>query len=156
MSFLRNLKRRLAPPTLTDPDFGPLRFMYIPNAPERSYWEADSWLFAPTGTPVGIGILGSEAGPLPAARDFYLRLPGRFAAIVERVKPALDRVSREWLGRPLAADLWTDFKLAGFDVDDPQNEPVQWSVSFETTGERWLGIMVPFVGDRPGEPVVDT
>lgn len=40
MSFLDNLKRRLSPTRLEDPDFGPLRFMYISNAPQRSYWEA--------------------------------------------------------------------------------------------------------------------
>jgi hypothetical protein len=31
-----------------------------------------------------------------------------------------------------------------------------WDVGFETTGEKWLGITIPFVGDRPQDPVVDT
>ena len=97
MSLFQSLKLRLSPPKLTDPEFGPLRFMYIANAPERSYWEAESWLFGPTQTLVGVGLLGSETGPLPEARAFYLGLPGRFAGILDSVKPLLDRVTREWL-----------------------------------------------------------
>lgn len=51
--------------------------MYIRNAPERSYWEGEDWLFSPTGTKVGLDLLGDESGPLPECRDFYLALPGR-------------------------------------------------------------------------------
>jgi hypothetical protein len=156
VSLFQSLKLRLSPPKLTDPEFGPLRFMYIANAPERSYWEAESWLFGPTQTLVGVGLLGSETGPLPEARAFYLGLPGRFAGILDSVKPLLDRVTREWLDRPLAADCWSDVKLSGFDVDDPRIQPLNWSISFETIGDKWLGIMIPFVGEQPGEPVVDT
>jgi len=34
--------------------------------------------------------------------------------------------------------------------------PITWDVMFETTGEKWLAITVPFVGDSPQDPVVDT
>jgi len=33
MGFLRNLKLRFRPPRITDPDFGSLDFVFIPNAP---------------------------------------------------------------------------------------------------------------------------
>jgi len=156
MGFWENLKRRLSPPKMLDPDFGPLVFMYIPNAPDRSYWEADDWLFGPTQTRIGVALPGPTAGPLQEGREFYLRLPERFDGIMERVRPELDRVAREWLGRPLASDLWADFKLAGFDLEDPNAKPVEWTVSFEATGDTWLGVVIPFVDDDVRPAVVDT
>jgi hypothetical protein len=54
MGLLHNLKLRLFPPRLVDPDFGDLLFMFIPNAPQRSYWERE-WTFPNTGTVVSIG-----------------------------------------------------------------------------------------------------
>jgi hypothetical protein len=47
-------------------------------------------------------------------------------------------------------------KLAGFDVEDPKARPLERDISFETTGEKWLGIVIPFRGDTPQEAVVDT
>ena len=47
-------------------------------------------------------------------------------------------------------------KLSGFSVENPQAYPVAWDISFETTGDKWLGITIPFVGDEPREAVVDT
>jgi hypothetical protein len=68
----------------------------------------------------------------------------------------VDRVFREWIGRPLSPYLWQDVKLAGFGVENPGAVPITWDVGLETTGEKWLGITVVFVGDRPQEPIVDT
>jgi len=31
-----------------------------------------------------------------------------------------------------------------------------WDVIFETIGSKWLAPTVPFVGDQPKDPVVDT
>jgi hypothetical protein len=140
---------------MNDEDFGPLVFMYIPRAPERSYWEAE-WRFPPTGTKVAIGLRGSPGGPYPQARAFYLALPAQFDLIVERARPILNEVFQEWVQRPLNTDLWADLKLAGFAVDDPSVNPPTWDVSFETTGEKWLGITIPFHGDAPQDPIVDT
>jgi hypothetical protein len=156
MGFWENLKRRLSPPRMLDPDFGPLLFMYIPNAPERSYWEADDWLFRPTQTRIGIALPGPKEGPLQEGRQFYLQLVDRFDNIMEHVRPELDRVAREWLGRPLATDLWADFKLAGFDVEEPSANLVEWTVSFEATGETWLGVTIPFLDNDVRPAVVDT
>ena len=43
-----------------------------------------------------------------------------------------------------------------FGVEDPAATPREWDISFETTGSKWLGITIPFVGDKPQDPVVDT
>ena len=155
MQFLHNLKLRFSPPKLHDPDFGELTFMYVPNAPERSYWEAE-WLFPPTGTNVSIGLLGPDSGPLPEARSFYLSLPDRFSSILDLARPALDEVFRDWYNRPLSSDLWRDMKLAGFGLEDPLARPLEWDISFETTGDRWLGIIVPFEDETPQTAIVDT
>ena len=155
MSLLHNLKLRISPLRLQDADFGELLFMYIPNAPERSYWEAQ-WRFPPTDTTVGIDLLGPESGPVPEARSFYHALPARFASLLKAARPELDRVFRDWYDRPVADDLWSDVKLAGFGLEDPRARPVSWQMYFEATGKKWLGIVIPFEDDTPGTAVVDT
>ena len=156
MTFLHNLKLRFSPPRLQDPDFGELIYMYIPNAPERSYWEGEHWLFPPTGTEVGLSLLGGESGPLPESRPFYLAFPARFPQLLDLASPGLDQVFRDWYDRPISADIWQDVKLTGFWLDDPRTRPVHWDMCFEATGKKWLGIAIPFQGDTPGTPVVDT
>jgi hypothetical protein len=155
MGLLSSLRLRFSPPRITDPDFGGLLFMYIPNAPERSYWEGE-WLFPKTRSTISIGLPGGENGPLPEARQFYLDLPDRFEVVLAAVRPKLAEVFRRWLDQELPEDIFTVVKLAGFDVEDPKARPLEWDISFETTGERWLGIVIPFQGDVPQEPVVDT
>ena len=155
MSLLHELKLRFAPPRLHDAEFGELVFMYIPNAPERSYWEG-KWRFPPTDTIVEIDLLGPESGPSPEARGFYSALPGRFASLLRAAAPELDRVFRGWYDRPIADDLWSDVKLAGFGVENPRGRPVSWQMYFEATGKKWLGIVIPFEDDTPGTAVVDT
>ena len=88
--------------------------------------------------------------------EFYLELSTQFDHVVKQVWPALDRVFREWIGRPLDTDLWKDVRLSGFGVEPLNSVPITWDVMFETTGEKWLAITVPFVGDSPQDPVVDT
>lgn len=155
MGILHKLKMRFSPPRITDSDFGSLLFMYVPNAPERSYWECE-WTFPKTGTVISIGLPGGESGPVPEARQFYLSLPGRFEQIVAATRPKLEHVFETWLQQELPQDIFAVVKLAGFDVEDPKAQRLHWDISFETTGEKWLGIIIPFEGDTPQEPVVDT
>ena len=155
MGILRNIRLRFSPPRLQDPEFGPMRFMFIPHAPARSYWEAE-WRFPPTNTDISIGVGGDENGPRADARAFYLALPAQFEQLMARVRPALDKVFQQWYSRPMANDLWQDVKLAGFGVDDLDAKPPKWDVSFEAIGEKWLGITVPIDGDRVLDAVVDT
>jgi hypothetical protein len=147
--------KRFQPLSTEDPVFGRLTYMHIKQDPSKSYWEAE-YVFPPTGTVVSAGLQGNEDGPVPEARDFYLRMQERFEGIMETVMPILDQVFQEWLGRPLSADPWADIEFAGFDVDDPTEHPCKWGVMFETTGEKWLGITVPFVGEEVQPAVVDT
>jgi hypothetical protein len=153
--MLKSLRLQFRPPKLQDPDFGSLRFMYIPNHPERSYWEAE-WTFPPTGTPVSIALDGDKSGPRPETRLWHLGLPSRFALILQLARPELARVFKSWLGQGLPKNIFSVVKLSGFGVENPQAHPVRWDISFETTGEKWLGITIPFVGDEPQEAVVDT
>lgn len=155
MGVFHNLKLRLSPPRITDPDFGSLVFMFVPNAPERSYWECE-WLFPKTGTLVSIGLDGGESGPVPEARQFYLRLPDKFEQILAAARPRLEEVFKTWLVQDLPQDIFTAVKLAGLGVDDPKSDPVRWDMSFETTGEKWLGIRIPFEGNAPQKAIVDT
>ncbi len=155
MNLFRSLKLQFRPPKIVDSDFGQLTFMYISNHPERSYWEAE-WIFSPTGTLVSIGLGGDESGPRSDARQWYLGLPARFERIVQLAKPELAKVFKSWLEQDLPEDVFTAVKLSGFGVEDPRAKPVAWDISFETTGEKWIGITIPFVGDDPKEAVVDT
>lgn len=155
MNIFRSLKLQFRPPKIQDPDFGQLTFMYISNHPERSYWEAE-WIFPPTGTPVSIGLDGDESGPIAEVRQWHLELPSRFPRILELARPELARVFTSWLNTDLPEDIFSVVKLSGFGVEDPRAQPVEWDVSFETSGDKWLGITIPFVGEEPREAVVDT
>ncbi|OLE87724.1 MAG: hypothetical protein AUG08_11075 [Acidobacteria bacterium 13_1_20CM_2_55_15] len=155
MGLLKELRLRFRPPRMEDPDFGVLLYMHIPHAPANSYWEGE-WLFPATRTKVAIALPGGLDGPDIKARAFYLELSTQFDHVVKQVWPALDRVFREWIGRPLDTDLWKDVRLSGFGVEPLNIVPITWDVMFETTGEKWLAITVPFVGDSPQDPVVDT
>lgn len=155
MGILHNLKLRFSPPRITDLDFGSLLFMFIPNAPERSYWECE-WKFPKTGTEISIALPGGESGPLPEARQFYLSLPGRFEQILAAARPQLQEVFRTWLLQDLPQDIFTVVKLSGFGLQDAKAQPVHWDISFETTGNKWFGIIIPFVGDTAQKATVDT
>ncbi len=155
MGIFHNLKLRFSPPRIADPDFGSLLFMFIPNAPERSYWECE-WKFPETGTEISIGLPGDESGPLPEARQFYLSLPARLEQILAAARPQLQAVFRSWLQQDLPQDIFTVVKLAGFGLENAKAQPVHWDILFETTGATWLGIVIPFIGDTPQDAVVDT
>ena len=155
MRLAERLKLRFKPPRLEDPDFGSLVFIYVPNAPEDSYWEAE-WEFPPTGYEISIALPGDPSGPSPESREFYLSRAAEFEQTMNLVRPRLDAVFRDSLGRPLARDPWDDVKLAGIHFEDLEAELVSWDVSFETLGERWLGITIPIVGGVAEEAEVDT
>ena len=155
MGIVDKLKDWFLPPRLSDPDFGDLLFMYIRPAPEKSYWECE-WEFPNTESTISIGLLGGEEGPLPEAREFFLGLPPRFDDILIKARPSLEKVFSEWLEMDLPEDLFSELKLAGFGLEDPRADKVRWDISFETTGEKWLGIIVPFEGDSALDAVVDT
>jgi hypothetical protein len=155
MSFLHNMKLWLSPPKIVDPVFGRLVFMHMEKRPERSYWEGE-WAMPGAKCPVEISLPGGENGPSEDSRRFYLGLPDRIEQILDRCRPPLSRVFREWLDTDLPSDMFSALKLTGFDVDDPQKRPLQWSVWFETTGDKWLGITIPFDGEIAGDAEVDT
>lgn len=155
MNLLQRILAPFKPLALEDPEFGTLLFMHIPRNPAKSYWECE-WLFPPTNTRISIALPGSAEGPAASSRAFYLGLTDDFARILNLARPKLDHAIREWLDRPLSADLWKDVRLSGFGVENPSASPREWDISFETTGSKWLGIMIPFVGDEPQDPVIDT
>jgi len=154
MSFLRGLKLWLFPLKMTDPDFGKLVYMHISKWPERYYWECE-WKFPATGTQVVITLQGNEAGPSPESRRFYLALPGRLHEILAASRPSLEKVYKNELGEPTPKDIFSAFQLTGFGIQDPNRQPVLWDVSFELTGDKYLGISIPFTGDSAMEPEVD-
>jgi hypothetical protein len=154
-NWLQGLKLRVSPPRMSDPDFGSLLFMYIPNAPERSYWECE-WPFPPTGTVISISLPGTLEGPDPLARQFYLALPGRFERVVAACREPLREVWSSWFASELPEDLFSAVKLAGFGLEDARARPLRWDVGFETIGDKWLGITVPFVDDVAQAAAVDT
>lgn len=129
--------------------------MFIAKAPHRSYWEG-AWKFPKTGSSVSISLRGDEHGPTPESRHFYLGLPERLDQILDAARPKLQQVFVEWLHRELPDDIFDALNLAGFDVEDPNGEPLRWDIRFETKGEKWLGITVPFVADEAQDAVVDT
>src|SRR5688500_16877618 len=106
MGFIKSLRLWLSPPRLTDPEFGPLLFMHIDKAPQKSYWECE-WQFPVTGTTVSIGIPGDENGPDPKAREFFLELPARFESIIAACRPRLEEVYSHWFQCDLPHDIFS-------------------------------------------------
>jgi len=155
MGFLDNMKLWLSPPKIVDPVFGKLVFMHNEKDPERSYWEGE-WNIPESNHSVGISLRGGEQGPREDSRSFYLSLPARIEQVIERCRPPLAKVFRDWLSRGLPDDIFSELKLAGFSVYDPNGHPLRWSVEFETTGEKWLGIAIPFINDAAKDAQVDT
>jgi hypothetical protein len=155
MSILQFLKKRFSPQRITDPDFGSLLYMHIPNAPERSYWECE-WNFPRTGTNISISLPGDEDGPWPESREFYFEAVERFDQILAAVRPKLDEVFIDWLQQELPEYIFSVVRLAGFDLQEPREQPVKWEISFETTGKKWLCISIPFEGEMAGNATVDT
>jgi hypothetical protein len=155
MSWFKSIKLLFSPLRLVDAEFGDLLFMYIRNAPKESYWEC-TWKFPATGTTVFIGIPGDEAGPYQIAREFFLALPERFESIITACRPRLQEVFSHWFQTDLPADIFSVLKLTAFGVEVAKKTPLEWDVSFETTGPMWLSITVPFVGETPQEACVDT
>jgi hypothetical protein len=129
--------------------------MHVQKHPVRSYWECE-WTFPPTGTVVSVTLHGGESGPDDDARQFYLSLPARFDSILSVCRPKLEQVFRDWRDGQVPEDVFTAVELTGFGLEDPQEKPLRWDVGFETTDDDWLAITIPFVGDTPQEPLVDT
>lgn len=71
-------------------------------------------------------------------------------------RPILTKVLSDWLEDRLPNDPHTVVKVTGFNVSDPLSDPVAWEISFETVGERWLAVTVPFIGSIAEEAIVDT
>jgi hypothetical protein len=155
MGLVRNLKLRFLPPSVVDPDFGRLLYQFIPEAPAASYWEAE-WNFPSTGTSVLIDMPGGEDGPLAEGRRFYLDLPDRFDRVLAAARPRLEAFFREWLGRDLPQDLFTELELISFGLENPTVEPVEWQITFATKADKNLDVTIPFLGDEAQEAVVDT
>ncbi len=131
--------------------------MFISRNPEASYWESE-WNFPKTGTCVSIALPGDESGPFPESREFYFALPAKFDEIMNKARPKVaavfrDPVLREWFN---SEDFSSELKLTGFGLEDARATPIKWDVSFETMGDKWLGITIPFVGDIPQDAIVDT
>lgn len=155
MGFLRSLKLQFFPLRKDDPEFGRLLFMYISNHPERSYWECE-WKFPPTGTIISISLPGDESGPYSQSRAFYKEIVPKFQTILELVRPQLNIAFKEWLDKEIPKDIFSELKLSGLGLDDGKSHPLKWDISFETTGSKWLGIMIPFEGEMPQKAIVDT
>jgi hypothetical protein len=113
-------------------------------------------MFPVTGTRVSISLPGNSDGPTDDARRFHRQLPEQFEGLLSKARPEIDRTFEQWIGRPLSADLWEDVRLGGFALTNASRAPTTWEVTFETTGEKWIAITIPFVGDSPQEAVVDT
>ncbi len=141
--------------TVDDPVFGRLSYCEVGGHPTRSFWSGDDYYFSPTETTIPVTIRGGVDGPLPAEREFHLRMEERFEGIMEIVEPIIDQVFQDRLGRPLGKHIWDEIQFFGFDAEDALGQPPKWGVDFVSTGEEnWLEITVSFVGEEVQPPIV--
>ncbi len=106
--------------------------------------------------PFPLDFVAARTGRFPKLGEFYLQLPSRFDDILSAARPKLESVFSNWLQRGLPEDLFSELKLAGFGLRTPRQNRIKWDVSFEATGAKWLGIIIPFEGDKAMDAVVDT
>jgi hypothetical protein len=155
MKLLNRLLAPFIPRAIDDPDFGTLHFTHISRNPSKSYWECE-WVFTPTNTRIPIALPGGDEGPSAASRKFYLQLRDDFPRILSLARPRINQAILDWLNRPLNTNLWEDVRLHSFGVADPAGNPCEWHICFETTGSKWISITIPFRGDVPQNPVIET
>jgi hypothetical protein len=155
MDFLHNLKLRFSRIRIHDSDLGEMFFIFVSNAPERSYWEGQ-WTLPSTGTLVEVSLPGGETGPLLSAKEFIFGLPDRFEQIFAAARPKLEQVFQRSLRQELPVNMSTAVKLCGIGVENPEGRPIHWDIYFETTGPRLLGITIPFVDDVAQDAVVES
>jgi hypothetical protein len=152
MKFFKAIRDRFRTPRMVDPDFGELAYM-------GSYWEGE-WTFPPTETTISIFLPGDESGPYPESRQWNFDLIPRYPKILELAKPLLTSKLADmadwWLEGDMPEDIFTVVRLTGFGVTDPRTDPIEWNVSFETIGDRWVSVTVNFVGDEPEVASADT
>jgi hypothetical protein len=67
----------------------------------------------------------------------------------------LEQVYKDEKHEPPPPDIFSLFKLSGFGVKDPGENPIQWDVSFETNGDDYLGVLIRFMGESAMPPEVD-
>ena len=121
----------------------------------KSYWECEC-VFPPTATPISVVLPGDESGPFAEARAIYLAVIEEFDELVARALPAIGKAYREWTGRALSENVRDDLELSGLAIDSPFADGLsRWQVTFETVGEQWIGITIPFIDGIPQEAVVD-
>ncbi len=60
-----------------------------------------------------------------AIAQFYLGLPGRFQQILALCRPVLEQVYKDEKQDAPPPDIFSLFKLSGFGVKDPLENPVQ-------------------------------
>jgi hypothetical protein len=68
----------------------------------------------------------------------------------------LAKAWRVWYEAELPEDIFDCLRLSSFQVEDPDARPLRWDVMFETTGEKWLAMSIPFIDDVPQKAVVDS
>ena len=155
MGLFRSIWLQFCPLKMDDADFGKLLYIYISNDPKQSYWEGQ-WQFPPTGTVISISLPGDESGPYDEARKFYLEMIPKYENLIELARPQLIAVFKQWFKKELPKNIFTDLKLSGCNLIEARVRPVCWELSFETTGNRWLGITIPFEDESAKEAIVDT
>jgi hypothetical protein len=157
MSLVKSLRMLFFPPKIVDPVFGKMRFMYISSNPTRSYWECEDWLFPPTNSRIGLSLDGGEDGPKEEFRQFYLNLVPRFESLVRIARPSIEKGYAQFVEKRLPEDLFEALRFTAFHIEKMDGKNTEWNMMFETrSDDYWYAFTIPFVGDTPGEAIVDS
>jgi hypothetical protein len=110
----------------------------------------------PTKTDIAIALEGDENGPKEESRKWHLDLVPRYKSILELSQPSIVSVLQKWKIDYTSDAVYNSVNLTGFSVGDLNEHPQKWSISFETTGKRWICITIPFIDNVAQDVIVDT
>jgi hypothetical protein len=145
--MLRRLLGKLGPKRRTDPLFGELVFLRMPDA-SRSYWQGGG-MFPPTRKEIDYFIDAGEAGPVEAQRGFYRELMGRYGPILSSVLPLLEREWARWGERDDPEDAAAAFNLSSLSVPRCESADEPWELTYICSHGPHVLLSVQMMGWTP-------
>src|SRR5436309_15624115 len=122
---------QVPPRWISDPELGVLLFMFMPSAPDLSYWTCEHPLRG-VGQNIRVELPGREGGPDSEARRFYLDLQRRFDKVLSAATRKRARCAQSCLKGEARQDLFSILKVTTIRIENANNHPARWSIIFNT------------------------
>ncbi|MFT2009959.1 hypothetical protein ACMA1I_14880 [Pontibacter sp. 13R65] len=141
-------------PLIIDDDFfGKLRFMKM-KTDGKSYFEGKG-MFKPTGKEIEYFITANEEGPDQRQKEFYNWIEENYSTLVLKLKPLIEDEFGNSRDGFKIKDFDIEFQLVALSIPNQENEPLEWSMSFDTVHDENHQVTVEFSGHEPQAILID-